>query len=104
MLPRNGPFGMAVAPHGSRDGRTVAVGLDRTYLRGVQRGRAIDMPKQLSKDMVMTEAVSPWRTGAILLAAGAVGLVLAGTIALWMHYGTAVFFETIRTGFIACFG
>jgi hypothetical protein len=62
------------------------------------------MPRELSKDMVMAEAVSPWRTGPILLAAGAVGLVLAGTIALWMHYGTAVFFETIRTGFIACFG
>jgi len=90
--------------HGSRDPAAVAVATDRTYLMGVRRGRAIDMPKELSKDMVMAEAVSPWRTGPILLAAGAVGLVLAGTIALWMHYGTAVFFETIRTGFIACFG
>jgi len=52
----------------------------------------------------MADAISPRRTGPILLAAGAVGLVLAGTIALWMHYGTAVFFETIRAGFIACFG
>ena len=52
----------------------------------------------------MAEAVSPRRTGPILLAAGVVGLVLAGTIALWVHYGTAVFFEMIRTGFIACFG
>jgi hypothetical protein len=40
-----------------------------------------------------------------LLAAGtAVAFLLAGTIALWAHYGTAVFFETIRAGFIACFG
>jgi hypothetical protein len=23
---------------------------------------------------------------------------------LWAHYGTAVFFETIRAGFTACFG
>jgi hypothetical protein len=23
---------------------------------------------------------------------------------LWAHYGTAVFFEMIRTGFMACFG
>jgi hypothetical protein len=30
--------------------------------------------------------------------------VLAATIALWAHYGTAVFFETIRTGLVACFG
>ena len=35
---------------------------------------------------------------------GCIGLVLAGTIALWAHYGTAVFFETIRAGFVACFG
>jgi hypothetical protein len=30
--------------------------------------------------------------------------VLAATLALWVHYGTAVFFEMIRAGFIACFG
>ena len=62
------------------------------------------MPKQLSKDMVMADAASLRRTAPILLLAGAVGLVLAGTIALWVHYGTAVFFEMIRTGFTACFG
>jgi hypothetical protein len=40
----------------------------------------------------------------LLAAGGAVTFLLAGTIALWAHYGTAVFFETIRAGFIACFG
>jgi hypothetical protein len=35
--------------------------------------------------------------------AGAVGLLLAGTAVLWAHYGTAVFFEIVRTGFAACF-
>ena len=30
--------------------------------------------------------------------------VVAGTAWLWAHYGTAVFFETIRAGFVACFG
>jgi len=40
-----------------------------------------------------------------LMAAGAlVALTLAGTLLLWCHYGTAVFFETIRAGFVACFG
>ena len=40
-----------------------------------------------------------------LLAAGiSVALALAGTVTLWAHYGTSVFFETIRAGFIACFG
>jgi hypothetical protein len=35
--------------------------------------------------------------------AGVVAVMLAGTIALWAHYGTAVFFEIIRAGFAACF-
>jgi hypothetical protein len=35
--------------------------------------------------------------------AGGVGLLLAGTAVLWAHYGTAVFFEIVRTGFAACF-
>jgi hypothetical protein len=40
-----------------------------------------------------------------LLAAGAAAaLVLAATAWLWAAYGTTVFFETIRAGFMACFG
>ena len=57
----------------------------------------------MSEHAPFTNDVAPHR-GAIVLAAGAMGLVLAGTVALWAHYGTAVFFETIRAGFIACFG
>jgi hypothetical protein len=40
------------------------------------------------------------------MAAGAAlaALILAGTVLLWAHYGTTVFFETIRQGFVACFG
>jgi hypothetical protein len=41
---------------------------------------------------------------AIFLVAAVVGTILAGTIALWAHYGTAIFFETIRAGLVACFG
>jgi hypothetical protein len=41
---------------------------------------------------------------AVLIIAAVLGAILAGTIALWAHYGTAVFFETIRAGFAACFG
>ena len=40
----------------------------------------------------------------LLGVAAAVVVLLAGTGFLWAHYGTAVFFETIRAGFIACFG
>ena len=57
----------------------------------------------MTEDVSISNAPVP-RRGAILLASGAAGLVLAGTVALWAHYGTAVFFETIRTGLVACFG
>jgi hypothetical protein len=38
------------------------------------------------------------------VASALVALALIGTGLLWAHYGTAVFFETIRAGFTACFG
>jgi len=40
----------------------------------------------------------------LLLAGTAFILALAGTIWLWAYYGATVFFETIRAGFVACFG
>jgi len=53
----------------------------------------------------MSDAMATGRRALpLLIAAGTGGLVLAGTVALWAVYGTAVFFETIRAGFIACFG
>ena len=61
------------------------------------------MLEKLSKEMSMAADVSLQRIVPILLTV-VIGLVLAGTIMLWVHYGTAVFFETIRAGFIACFG
>jgi hypothetical protein len=36
-------------------------------------------------------------------AAGLGTLVLLGALALWFHYGTAVFFEMIAAGISACF-
>jgi len=39
----------------------------------------------------------------LLAGTGVGGLVVIGALALWFHYGTQVFFEMIRTGFIACF-
>lgn len=57
----------------------------------------------MSDNTTLSNAAAP-RRGAILLVAGLLGLLLAGTIALWAHYGTAIFFETIRAGLVACFG
>jgi uncharacterized protein (DUF2062 family) len=39
----------------------------------------------------------------LLLAALVGGLLLAATFGLWAYYGTAVFFEMVRTGWAACF-
>jgi len=39
----------------------------------------------------------------LLLVAAVVGALLAGTVALWAHYGTAVFYEMILAGLAACF-
>jgi hypothetical protein len=50
--------------------------------------------------VIASRVLSP----ALLAAGAAVAVLLAGTIVLWALYGTAVFFETIRAGFIACFG
>jgi hypothetical protein len=40
----------------------------------------------------------------LIAVAGVVAVALAGTVLLWAHYGATVFFETIRAGFVACFG
>ena len=43
------------------------------------------------------------RSQTIVLLGAAVVALLAGTLALWVYFGTAVFFETIRAGWAACF-
>lgn len=54
--------------------------------------------------MFQVTAASRTVSRPLLAAAGAVACLLAGTVVLWAHYGTAVFFETLRAGFIACLG
>jgi hypothetical protein len=62
------------------------------------------MPTETPMESNMSEAIAPRRALPIVLAAVVGGLVLAGTGALWAHYGTTVFFEMIRTGIVGCFG
>lgn len=57
----------------------------------------------MAEELTTSEIAAPSRN-ALLAAAAIVAVLLAGTVALWAHYGTAVFFETIRAGLIACFG
>ena len=39
----------------------------------------------------------------LLLVALLAGIMLAATLGLWAYHGTAVFFELVRDGWIACF-
>lgn len=39
----------------------------------------------------------------LLIVAAVGGVLIAATLALWAHYGTAVFFEIIAAGIAACF-
>ena len=38
-----------------------------------------------------------------LLVAAVCGVLIAATLVLWVHYGTAVYFEIIAAGIAACF-
>ena len=60
-------------------------------------------PVFTSQDMI---AAPPSRKVASAIVAGSAILgtvALLGALALWAHYGTAVFFEMIASGISACF-
>jgi hypothetical protein len=64
------------------------------------------MTQPLSTPQPMPAGLSPVRKVvpvAAMAGAGLGALVMLGTSALWLHYGTAVFFEMIEAGFSACF-
>jgi hypothetical protein len=68
-------------------------------------GRRIPAYLNRAGMFAMPETVARPRLSAPLFAiSGLFALALAGTGLLWAHYGTTVFFETIRAGFSACFG
>ena len=46
-------------------------------------------------------SATPWRIGPLVWAG--IGILTASAAALWVHYGSTVFFEMITTGFAACF-
>jgi hypothetical protein len=47
-------------------------------------------------------AMTPRFSRPLAVVTAAVLLLIAGTLALWAHYGTAVFYETILAGIAAC--
>jgi hypothetical protein len=54
-----------------------------------------EMPAAVRSDGGGQRAV--WAVGGVLG-----GAVLLGTLVLWVHYGTAVFFDMIASGLAAC--
>jgi hypothetical protein len=57
-------------------------------------------PQQLPGILQPARRVAP----AIVVGGAGLGAVLlVGALALWFHYGTAVFFEMIASGISACF-
>ena len=52
--------------------------------------------------MPETAAVEPGFSRPLLIVSAAGGVVLAATAALWVYYGTAVFYEMILAGIAAC--
>jgi hypothetical protein len=46
---------------------------------------------------------TPSMTRPFLLVGAVSGVLIAAALALWAHYGTAVFFEMVAAGIAACF-
>ena len=45
-----------------------------------------------------------WRVAPLpLVATALIAVLVAATGGLWAYYGTTVFFEIVRTGWMACF-
>ena len=61
-------------------------------------------PGVAAKDwkMAAIESMTPL-SRPLLLVAGLGALTLAATLGLWGYYGTTVFFEMVRTGWVTCF-
>jgi hypothetical protein len=73
---------------------------DRAYLIDAAGLRLAHLPGPPMPDTV-SAVTSPYSRPLIITAA-AIGILLAGTVALWAHYGTAVFYEMIAAGIAAC--
>ena len=63
------------------------------------------MAQPISTPQEVPAVLSLHRVAPAIVAGGAVlaAALLFGALALWFHYGTAVFFEMIVSGISACF-
>ena len=64
------------------------------------------MAQPVSTQQELPSILPPGRkaASAIVIGSAVLGaILLTGALALWFHYGTAVFFEMIASGISACF-
>jgi hypothetical protein len=63
------------------------------------------MAQPITTQQQLPGALPARRLAPAMLVAGVVlgAAILLGTLVLWFHYGTAVFFEMIASGIAACF-
>jgi hypothetical protein len=64
------------------------------------------LPLSTSTPQPLMQAAAPANRLARAVVVGGAGLgvvLVVVAAALWLHYGTAVFFEMIASGFAACF-
>lgn len=59
----------------------------------------VSTPQPIPGALPERRTAPPILVGALVAGAA----ILLGTLVLWFHYGTAVFFEMIAAGFNACF-
>ena len=78
----------------------VVIGPVPAYLRVMSKVLPETLPTTVAPKLTQRAPMGPFAAVAGVFAA----LTLAGSVLLWAHYGTTVFFETIRAGFAACFG
>ena len=61
----------------------------------------------MADDVIQHRQTAPgqaqWPRAVVMAALTVVVVAFAGAGALWAHYGTALFFETIAAGIAACF-
>jgi hypothetical protein len=78
-------------------GGNIAARANRSYVIKVppRLNLGLSMPPQSSAAASLSRPL----LGLVLFAA----LLVAAALGLWAHYGTAVFFEMVRTGWVSCF-
>ena len=77
----------------------VAAGYNRSYLKREHR----PLPVRINDTMPMSVTSSARISLPLAALSAVIAMLLAGTLALWGYYGTAVFFEMLRAGWAACF-